>query len=181
MWGRYRGKRIWNCFQRGYSKLSCCLFFFFLRKIQRPATVSGILASFSEKVHEFLAPNKLSSLQLPTRKLNFQVLHRSLVITNMIIGAVTVGAGRGWRMDLTAMRKYSSSGLPAQTYRHTQIYTHTHRQPPPHTQGDTLPQGHTSTTMHISSQKRHFLRGSYYPGWFFFFKLNLTSIFGMFI
>lgn len=154
MWGRYRGKRIWNCFQRGYSKLSCCLFFFFLRKIQRPATVSGILASFSEKVHEFLAPNKLSSLQLPTRKLNFQVLHRSLVITNMIIGAVTVGAGRGWRMDLTAMRKYSSSGLPAQTYRHTQIYTHTHRQPPPpHTRWHTPSRTHQYHYAHLFTEE----------------------------
>ena len=53
-------------------------------------TVARSLSSFSGTVHGFLALNKLSSLQLPTRKLNFQVLPKSLVITNIIIGAVTV-------------------------------------------------------------------------------------------
>lgn len=64
--------------------------------------VAGILSSCSGKVHGFLALNKLSSLQLPTRKLNFQVLHKSLVITNIIIGAVTVclrEPGLGWEED----------------------------------------------------------------------------------
>lgn len=41
--------------------------------------------SFSGKVHGFLALNKLSSLQLPTRKLKFQVLHKSLVVNDGII------------------------------------------------------------------------------------------------
>lgn len=125
-------------------------------------TVSGILSSFSEKVHEFLALNKLISLQLPTRKLNFQVLHKSLVITNMIIGAVTVGTGRGWRTDLTVMRKYSSSGRPSQTYRHgvdarTCIHIHVHNV-------THSPNTHQRHPTHLFTERCTFSgRGSYYP------------------
>lgn len=67
--------------------------FWFSKKTQRPVDVSGLLLfsfvlfcfSFSGKVHGFLALNKLSSPQLPTRKLKFQVLHKSLVISDGII------------------------------------------------------------------------------------------------
>lgn len=67
--------------------MSLCLYIF----QEKSEAICAVLSFFSGKVHELLAPNKLSSLPLPTRKLNFQVLHKSLVIANIIIGAVTVG------------------------------------------------------------------------------------------
>lgn len=116
-------------------------------------TVSGILSSFSEKVHEFLALNKLSSPQLPTRKLNFQVLHKSLVITNKIIGAVTVGSVGVWGVEdefdsdeKIFFLQYPPSDI--QTW-DVCMHRHTHMR----TQCDTLLQVHTSTTTCIYSQK----------------------------
>lgn len=89
MWVRH-GEKGSGAGSEGAFKCKLLLFHS-LRKPRGQWLYLVFFFSLSGKVHEFLALNKLSSLQLPTRKLNFQVLNKSLVITNTIIPAVTAG------------------------------------------------------------------------------------------
>lgn len=116
-----------------------------------------------------MALNKLSSPQLPTRKLNFQVLPKSLVIANIIIGAVTVRpqepavAEREGGIDSQEKTFFPDSpsrhsgNVPVCVQAHLITYTHSHSMMT-HSLQHTPAQPHTSVHKGMG-----FLRGTYDP------------------